>query len=75
MRGESAEVERDSLSEKEGPTMVGGQTKNPLGFPPAAGPDRIGDMNPYLTGGSLEGKRIIQILSAFNCRFLGPNTR
>jgi len=29
---------------------------------------------PY-TGGSPKSKRIIQILSAFNCRFLGPNTR
>jgi hypothetical protein len=29
---------------------------------------------PY-TGGSLQGKRIIQILSASNCRFSGPNTR
>ena len=27
------------------------------------------------SGGSLKSKRIIQILSAVNCRFLGPNTR
>jgi len=32
-------------------------------------------MTPSDTGGSLKSKRIIQILSAFNCRFLGPNTR
>jgi hypothetical protein len=25
--------------------------------------------------GRFEGNRIIQILSAFNCRFLGPNSR
>ena len=28
-----------------------------------------------ITGGNSPGKRIIQILSAFNCRFWGPNTR
>jgi hypothetical protein len=33
------------------------------------------DTNPSKTGGNLEDDRIIQILSAFNCRFLGPNTR
>jgi len=32
-------------------------------------------MNLSKTGGNLEDDRIIQILSAFNCRFLGPNTR
>jgi hypothetical protein len=29
----------------------------------------------FYTGGSLKGKRIIQILSAFYCRFFRPNTR
>ena len=29
----------------------------------------------FLMAARPEGNRIIQILSAFNCRFLGPNTR
>ena len=29
----------------------------------------------HSTGGSLQSKRIIQILSAFNCRFIRPTTR
>ena len=29
----------------------------------------------FLPLGRLEDNRIIQILSAFNCRFLGPNSR
>jgi hypothetical protein len=33
------------------------------------------DTNPSKTGGNLEGDRIMQILSAFNCRFLESNTR
>jgi hypothetical protein len=32
-------------------------------------------MDGLLLLGRLEGSRIIQILSAFNCRFLGPNSR
>jgi hypothetical protein len=32
-------------------------------------------MDPGMKGGSRKGKRIIQILSAFIGRFLGPNTR
>ena len=32
-------------------------------------------MDGLLSLGRLEGNRIIQILSAFNCRFLGPNSR
>jgi hypothetical protein len=42
---------------------------------PATQPGRMDEMNPSSTGNSLRSKRIIQILSAFNCRFLGPNTR
>ncbi len=33
------------------------------------------EMKRLLSGVEAEGDRIIQILSAFNCRFLGPNTR
>jgi hypothetical protein len=33
------------------------------------------DMKRLLSAADPEGNRIIQILSAFNCRFLGPNTR
>lgn len=33
------------------------------------------DMNLSKTGRNLEDDWIIQILSAFICRFLGPNTR
>jgi hypothetical protein len=32
-------------------------------------------MDGLFTLGRLEGNRIRQILSAFNCRFLGPNSR
>jgi hypothetical protein len=35
----------------------------------------MGVMFPLLTGGSVTDKRIIQNLSAFKGRFLGPNTR
>jgi hypothetical protein len=43
-------------------------------------PATVGDtdakaMSSLLVIGFAKGNRIIQILSAFNCRFLGPNTR
>ena len=37
---------------------------------------RMGKMNlVFLMAALPEGNRIIQILSAINCRFLGPNSR
>lgn len=46
-----------------------------LGLPWAGQGVSLGGMRHGITGGSFRSKRVIQILSVFNCKFFRLNTR